>query len=231
MHTKSVAIALIVGGFSMPALAGIPLASSTFATDAEGWGGLTTTGSPDWSVVASVGPLPDMDGNPDFSGSIVLIDPDNHWTYFSAPATFLGDKSSAFGGTLSFDYSVFTPGTGYANEAEVVLKGAGMTLVYDATSSLLYTTPISWSHIEITLSGGGWRVGDIFSGAPASNAQLLAVLSDLDALWINAEHYTPEMEAIALDNVVLSAPVPEPRTWIMMGLGLALLGRLFKRQA
>ena len=232
MNTRCTVLALALCGLSMPSWAGVPLASSTFESDIDGWRGLTTTGSPSWSVVASAMPLPDMDGNPDFSGSIVLVDPDNAWTYFSAPQKFLGNQSAAFGGTLSFDISVFMAGTSFANEAEVVLKGAGLTLTYDATTELPGgVQPLVWTHFEIPLASGAWRVSDTFSGALATDAQLHAVLSDLGALWINGEYYTPVSEAIALDNVTLSTPVPEPETWALMLAGLGLLAAFGRRQA
>jgi len=196
-----------------------PLVSSTFDSDADGWTGLTTGGSSSWSVVsAGLAPAFSSDGVPD--GSIVLADPDGQWSYFSAPSKFLGDQSAAFSGSLQFDSRYVIPGTSYANEAEVVLKGAGLTLVYDITNSL----PASWTHFDVALESGTWRISDTFSGALATDAQLLAVLSNLDSLWINAEHFTPIDESIALDNVNLFAPIPEPGIYAMLLAGLGLLG-------
>ncbi len=202
-----------------------PLASSTFDSDADGWTGLTTDGSSSWSVVSSgLTPAFSSDGAPD--GSIVLADPDGQWSYFSAPSKFLGDQSAALSGSLQFDSRYVIPGTSYANEAEVVLKGAGLTLVYDITNSL----PVSWTHFDVALTSGAWRISDTFSGALATDAQMLAVLSNLDSLWINAEHFTPIQESIALDNVNLSAPIPEPETYAMLLAGLGLLGFTARRR-
>lgn len=198
---------------------GAVLVQSTFDTDAEGWTALGSSGSPAWTVNTII-PVQHLasGGNPD--GHIVVQDPDGEWSYFAAPLAFLGDKSAAFGGQLSFDSRlVSASGGSLANEAEVVLHGAGLTLVYEVTASL----PASWTTFDIPLVAGGWRVSSTFSGALATDAQLMNVLGDLDALWINAEYITPVVETVALDNVRLLAPVPEPRIALMMAAGLGLL--------
>ncbi|MBS0300252.1 MAG: PEP-CTERM sorting domain-containing protein [Proteobacteria bacterium] len=206
-------------------LAASSLVSSTFDSDADGWAGLTTDGSATWSVITSgLIPAHSADGVP--AGSITLADPDSQWTYFSAPGKFLGDQSAAFGGSLQFDSRYVVAGTSYSNEAEVILKGAGLTLVYEITDSL----PATWTHFDAALSAGAWRIADTFSGAFATDAQLLAVLSNLNALWINAEHFTPVMEVIALDNVNLLAPVPEPESYTLLLAGLGVLGLVARRR-
>lgn len=205
---------------------GALLVQSTFETDSEGWTALGSTGSPSWAVNTVI-PVQHQagDGNP--GGHIVVQDPDGEWSYFAAPLAFLGDKSAAFGGRLSFDSRlVSAPGGSLANEAEVVLHGAGLTLVYEVTASL----PSSWTTFDIPLLAGGWRVSSTFSGALASDAQLMSVLGDLDALWINAEYITPVVETVALDNVQLMAPVPEPRMALMMAAGLGLLAWAARRR-
>lgn len=211
---------------SYSATAASSLVSSTFDSDADGWTGLTTDGSPFWTSITS-GLTPtysSSDGMP--AGSITLADPDWQWTYFSAPGKFLGNQSAAFGGSLQFDSRYVMAGTSYSNEAEVVLKGAGLTLVYEITNSL----PATWTHLDAALVAGAWRVADTFSGTFATDAQLLAVLSNLNALWINAEHFTPVMEVIALDNVNLLAPVPEPESYAMLLAGLSVLGLIARRR-
>ncbi|MBS0497482.1 MAG: PEP-CTERM sorting domain-containing protein [Proteobacteria bacterium] len=225
MMRTSLFIVCCLAILSDSATAANSLASSTFDSDADGWTGLTTDGSPSWSVIASgLAPTHSADGVP--AGSITLTDPDSQWTYFSAPGKFLGDQSAAFGGNLQFDSRYVVAGTSYANEAEIVLKGAGLTLVYEITNSL----PATWTHFDAALVAGGWRVTDTFSGAFATDAQLLAVLSNLNALWINAEHFTPVMEVIALDNVNLLAAVPEPENYAMLLAGLGMFGLITRRR-
>jgi len=197
------------------------LAESTFDAGTDGWSALGTSGSTgSWAMTS--GPF----SVSYIGGAISMTDPDNEWTYFSAPSKFLGDMSAAFGGQLQFESRVLSaPGGSYANEAEVMLRGGGMTLVYDATSTLT-SLPTSF---DISLTSGNWRVNDTFSGAAATDADLQTVLGDLTALWINAEYFTPVVETIALDNVRLITAVPEPQTYGMMLAGLALVGWAARR--
>lgn len=205
---------------SLPAAAeGNVLAQSNFDGDSEGWTALGSGGSPSWAIHSGVSvQYQSGGGNP--GGHITVQDPDNEWSYFSAPLAFLGNQSAAYGGRLSFDSRlVSAPGGTPANEAEVVLRGAGLTLVHEATASLSAT----WTSFDIPLMPGSWRVDDTFSGALATDAQLQSVLGALSALWINAEYITPVVETVALDNVRLLAPVPEPRQAVLMSAGLCLL--------
>ncbi len=224
MHPKIIATALFSAVLSASAHAGPILVSSTFDSDTDGWTAIVTNASSTWAVQGVASAIFDSDGSP--GGSLRVTDPDSWWSYFVAPSRFLGNKSAAFGGTLSFDSRYVTPADRYDNEADVVLKGAGLTLVRDVTSSL----PGSWTHYEVALSGGAWRVNSTFSGAVATDAQILAVLTNLDAMWINGEHFSPVKEVIALDNVVLAAPVPEPETYAMMLAGLGMLGAIARRR-
>jgi hypothetical protein len=135
MIRASMLVACFLAILSNSASAAGSLVSSTFDTDADDWTGLTTDGSSAWSVITSgLAPMHNPDGAP--ANSISLADPDSQWTYFSAPSKFLGDQSAAFGGSLQFDSRYVVAGTSYANEAEIVLKGAGLTLVYESTNSL-----------------------------------------------------------------------------------------------
>ncbi len=203
---------------------------STFDTDADGWTGVTTaTGSPSWPITLTglAVDYSSTDGSP--AGSIRIDDPDSSWTYFRAPGKFLGDMSLYSGGTLSFDQrAVSTAGvTADANEAEVVLRGAGLVLVHEAIPSL----STSWTSLSVSLTAGHWRVSDTFSGALATQSQINAVLGNLTDLWINAEYYTPVVETIGLDNVMLT-PVPEPSQAALLLAGAGLLGwRLSRRRS
>lgn len=202
---------------------------STFGTGADGWTGVTSSsGSPSWPISLAGIPVDynSTDGNP--GGSIRITDPNNDWTYFRAPSKFLGNLSMFLGGTLSFDQRLVTTAdvANEANEAEVVLMGGGLVLLHEARSSL----PTAWTSLSVSLTAGNWRVSDTFNGALATQAQVNTVLGNLQELWINAEYYTPVVETIGLDNVMLT-PVPEPSQAALLLAGAGLLGwRLSRRR-
>lgn len=216
----AVAAALIACAAPASALLVVPgPITSTFDTDADGWTGITSPiGSPTWPIGLTGLALTftSADGNP--AGSVRIGDPNEDWTYFRAPAKFLGDLTAYAAGTLSFDSRTVVGGT-QANEAEVVLMGGGLVLTHEARSDL----PGTWASISVPLVASAWRVSDTFNGTVATPQQFAAVLGNLQELWINAEYFTPVVETIALDNVTL-APVPEPSQVALVLAGLGLVG-------
>jgi hypothetical protein len=192
------------------ALAGMPLAqaaTSRFDTGTEGW---TAAGD-------SAGPLTWLStgGNP--GGHAAIADSVvGGVTYFVAPAAFRGNQSGALGTSLRFDLKQVYPGAANQFDAvDVVLAGAGLTLVYDLAAN---PPNGSWASYAVPLSPGGWRLNTL-GGAAASGAQLGAVLGSVTDLRIRAEYQTGA-DTGYLDNVSL---VPEPASAALMLGGLAAL--------
>lgn len=195
------------------------------------------TGTEGWSVVDLVNPLTNplqvaqtltptfhtSGGNP--GGFISMTDPGPNYFWFSAPTTFLGNQSSAFGDALHYDLAVININAlmdGQFSPA-VALLGANLTLFYS-------TPPPTdvFSTFTIPLTPTGWRVGDALSGPQPTNAEMQLVLGNLDALYISGDWLTG-IEDAQLDNVILSgntsAAVPEPSTWLLFMTGfVGLLG-------
>ena len=118
---------------------------------------------------------------------------------FMAPAKFLGDKSSYYGGTFSWDYKS-TGGSGPADPVyDLVLVGAGLVLLLDAGLS-----PPSdvWVHRSATFTEStGWRVSSL-SGRLPTRAEFQAVLANLQGLFIESD-LAGGGDTGFLDNVVL----------------------------
>jgi Laminin B (Domain IV) len=190
--TAASALGLIVAG---TAWAITP--SSTFNSDAEGWTGL------DVRQFGAPGPPrtlghSDPGGNPDGfvwfdhkeSGS--AQDP----TFFVAPASFSGDASSNYGGTISFDLRTNHPAGPIP--PQILLAGSGETL-YRTFDSL---QPQAWTTMSASLAvGGGWLDQ---SGQPATVADLAAVLSNLELVGILADVSDAPSEYTDLDNVFMT---------------------------
>lgn len=177
--------------------------SSTFDATTEGW--LSTmlayphpgeppvilgTFSPNWTSAG---------GNP--GGNISLADPDGsnatgNSQYWHAPSYFLGNRQAWYGGLLTFDLQNSGSGFGLFSQEDVILTSGGITLVRDLLSA---PSQVNWSHFSVGMTQAGWRKGS-YSGNVASQGDMIAVLSSLDAIYIRGEYqYGPDVAR--LDSV------------------------------
>jgi hypothetical protein len=197
-------------------------AFSTFDNDPEGWSvvDLPTPTIPSPPTVLGTYSVNYMNSGGNPGGYISMTDPSGNWFMFSAPNAFLGDQSSAFGGTLFFDMKT-TP-TPLPNEfPAVVLVGLEDTLFYTALA------PVSdWGTYEVLLSPNGWRLNDQQSGLEPSALGMQTILSDLQALYISGD-WIDGVETTGLDNVRLT-PIP-PAVWLF-GSGLLGLAGIARRK-
>lgn len=161
------------------------------------------------------------------------------WNSYEAPASFLGNQSAAYGGTLSLDERVRS-----ADPAAVY----PMVVLSDGTVLLQFRTSApaagsGWTSFSIPLlASAGWEVADGSgnAGPAATEAQLQGVLSNLLFLKLDADWHTetfsdPLTDQVDLDNVILDSPldaqtVPEPSSLLLLGGGLALAHRLRRRR-
>jgi hypothetical protein len=197
------------------------IASSTFDSGAEGWSvvDLPTPNISNPPPVLGTYPVTffSSGGNP--GGYISMTDPSGNWFMFSAPNTYLGDQSSAFGGTLSYDIRVtpVTPGEFTA----VVLVGLEHTLFFDTPSP-----SNEWSTYNILLGTAGWKLDDQYTGPEPTSLEMEGVLSDLQALYISGD-WLDGVETADLDNVSI---VPIPGTVLLLSSGLASIAAFRRRR-
>jgi len=143
-------------------------------------------------------------GNP--GGHVSLNDPSANVMYWRAPAAYLGNQSDKYMGTLSYSLR-YVDGSSVFDQEDVVLVGAGLTLVFDINS-----IPSSqWTPYVITLHQTGWRVGSL-TGANATAAQMQAVLGSLTALYIRGEFKNNLDDTTYLDSVRLTPGTTNPPT-------------------
>lgn len=176
------------------------LAQSTFDADLEGWSIRTNNSNTGCDLTALVTRTPTWEssgGNP--GGFIQAVDPaESRTAFWHAPAGFLGDQSSAYGGTLSYDLKQSATSSQY-NEIDLVLEGGGIRLVFDTA----YNPRTTWTHYDVPLETSvGWRVTTC-DGPFATEAQIRQALGDV-TMWLIRAEYRGGPDTDGLDNVVLA---------------------------
>ena len=173
-----------------------PLAFSTFDTDTESWSLANNATGATWYGTG---------GNP--GGVIQGVDASSGMTwFFNAPNKFLGDKTLAYNGILSFDLKQSSTSNQY-NDSDVILVGNGLTLVYDMPNNPLTT----WTSYEVVLNEtAGWKIGST-TGLVPTRDQFLGALSRLTNLYIRGE-FVSGSDWCLLDNVILNSGRSAP--WV-----------------
>jgi hypothetical protein len=201
--TSLVLLALVGWTISQPTLTPVThaqptvVAISTFDTDAEGW---TTDAD------ARCRPTPcyaATEGNP--GGHIYSDDTlQGIKFYYNAPAKFLGDVSAAYGEHLTFSMRQDARDVKETDDVDVILVGAGLTLVYDTPRN----PPSIWFTYDVPLvESAGWRKGNL-TGPPPSAAEMQAVLGSLTRLGLRGDFIFGQATSY-LDTVVLGgAEIP-----------------------
>lgn len=207
---------------------------STFDSGPEGWVQLAIDGdtrqilheySVSWSSVG---------GQP--NGHIWAEDPDlpmpNGWS-FGAPPAYLGNKSYAVGGTVSFDLS--TSGTGSVfDEFLFWLRGDTMALFYWRPTE---PPTSSFTHYEIVLGPGsdwiarqvdvdGAMIGSEFSPTLADFVTTMSNLVSVEVCgdWLYGN------ELSRLDNFSFPSAVPAPGALLLASMGVGIAGWLRRRR-
>ncbi len=209
---------VLLGTLSMSAAhAGV---FSDFTTGPEGWVAASLPDNGPYRVPDFLSPVDHtLLGGP--SGPYIAVgDPDNVTFWFDAPAKFLGDQSSAYGQSISFDIRhVPDDGTPWV-DADIALMSAGLVLVADLGPNPI---PGLWTSYSIGLTeSSGWRINSLDGPAPTQN-QFQAVLDSLLVFRIRGE-FTAGPETTSLDNVQFGS-VPEPAESVAAGaLAIAAFG-------
>ncbi len=142
--------------------------------------------------------------------------------HFQASAKFLGNLSSYYNGTLSYDMLQSVTDTDPAWYYRELLQGGGLLILH--TVGLAPDTT-NWRHFAVPLNASaGWIIVptiEDYSGPAVTDAQFQSVLANLTALYITGDLISGS-DVTRLDKVVLQS-VPEPGTRVMSGLVLGLL--------
>lgn len=180
---------------------GKPEIKSVFDKDVEGWTVVTYPektysakaqkfGAPHWVPLGG-----------DFGGCIQIDDVQSGSdTFFSAPPKFRGDDSAFYGGTLTYQLND-TAGNDYMDDDAVVLKGGGLTLVFESKTKPT-DKKMQFTKFTIPLSEKGWTK-DKYHGTPVNAAEMRKALAKVMELSIRSEYHTGQDDS-HLDNVVMA---------------------------
>lgn len=174
---------------------------ATFDSSAEGWVASTYPVQGPYAAPVATPALTHQStgGNPE--GYIEIEDPDNNVVFWRAPASFLGDRSGAYGQNLSFDLYNSGP-VDYTDDFDVVVSGGGLIVMIQVDPPVAG----SWRAYSVGLretfvARSPWHKED---GTTPSRSEFEAVLGDLDVVLIRGEHSdTVAGELMGLDNVEL----------------------------
>lgn len=168
---------------------------STFDSDSESWTLDTSTTELTW---ASSG------GNPD--GYLRFADAVQGAAFVIAPTSYHGDWGTLYeGGSLSFDHKVFQIGNGPAfNTSRIEISGSGGSAFYLGSvfaDEDWVTRSVSISELDWNVASGTW-------------ADLLNDVTDLRIQIEGVSNNSPT-DINGIDNVRLTAAVPEPSSFAM----------------
>ncbi len=167
---------------------------STFDSDNENWG---ASGDP----LSTIAVWQASGGIP--GGHIRVTDAATGGTwYFEAPPKFRGNKCDAYDRYLRWDQytSDTTNAQPFGGRPDVMIEGAGLTLVFDNAQN----PQLTWTHYDILLrEDAGWRLNDITGPVP-TQAEFRAALAGITALRIRGE-YRSQADIGGLDNVILES--------------------------
>ncbi len=171
------------------------VATSTFDADAEGW--TVSVGGSSFIHHATGGA----------SGGYIQAEDSlkDDFFYFIAPEAFHGDRSRAYRSHLAFDLLIRYIGK---PENKSMSKRTDAVVITGGGKSIAAGVPVlpklnEWTHYNIPLCGlGHWRRVDRPGSPPASEQDILDVLSDINDLRIRGE-FMGGKDTAGLDNVVL----------------------------
>lgn len=169
-----------------------PSIYSSFAVDNEGWNKVSIDNQTSLNIESEGALTLAFGGVP---GQHVLgSDFGSGAWYFNAPTAYLGNQSDKYGGTFNYELRQDTGTGATASAAELIFKGAGISIAQQAANPFDAFTGYQFSVEE----GAGWTI--VGSGLDASASAIRTVLADLQAVYILGE-YVNGFDIAALDSV------------------------------
>jgi gliding motility-associated-like protein len=194
---------------SLFSICGFGQVISDFASNVDGW---TADGLAPGINYSATGGNPNGYVSAQTPGSIIL-GATTVWIpyYFNAPVKFEGNKSSYYGGNLRFDASQTTSGSPagpFAFATAALTSNTGVSIYFYPTTLFQPPSFGTWATFSIPLSAvsGEWKTADATTATAATQAQVLAVISDIASLQIQGLYRNANM-VTRIDNVTMYPPI------------------------
>lgn len=171
--------------------------SSTFDANIDGWAvvDMLDSGGPYDPPIGYYTPSwVSAGGNP--GGYLSESDPSSYAFAFSAPSKFLGDKSSYYGGMLSFSFRCTQ--SNWTKDNVVIFIGGNKLIV-----SEIAIPSMNWSNRTIKLVESNFRYNNK-NGAVVTGNDFRSVLSSLTAIRISGEYGNTPYETTEIDSVSMT---------------------------
>lgn len=186
------AAAVVFGAQAAAAWAAPPIVSN-FDRGAEGWIVRDLSCSNYNSVLGTYSVTWFATGG-DPGGHIGRFDPSSNCYFFEAPASYIGNQSARIGGALRFSLRT--------NENDWP-PGRVVVFIGDNNKILVHTFAQpnnTWQRFVVPLAASSFRMNTA-AGPAVSEAQFAAVMTNLQAIRISAEHGAVVEETTWIDSV------------------------------
>ncbi len=189
---------LLFNGYLLFAVSAQAQITSTFDVDADGWtfpSTIThnTTGGNSGGYISST-----------YSSSAT-----SSTQYWLAPSKFLGNLVvRSLGEELTFSLQQSHAGTANLSSGDIRVERAGTAIVFEFTEKPAVAP--EWTTYTIRLDEtAGWKMNST-SGALATRAQIVSVLTNITAIQIRASYITNAAYTAAIDDVSIGQKVLMP---------------------
>jgi len=210
---------------AVPAFAAKIQINDSFATDLGGWTAINNS-KLEWKAT----------GGPDNGSYAQWTDLGEGRGTIVAPKTFLGDMFDVYnGGSISFDYKIFTPGTNIDRYNPIVIT------LWSGTKNYSYTVATAaqmqamvgqgWVTLEIPMTASAWGLSKSVWGDLLGNLTGMHIAVECA---VNSTTKSSQWDVVGIGGVRMVSTQEEPRTEIPEPATLTLLGlgalALFRRR-
>lgn len=188
------------------------------AFGAQAWTHDFDDGAQGWTTVAGGAPTWRASGG-NGAGFLEVADITDEDFLLVAPAAVLGNWSAMLGGKLFFEArNINGEAPDWAPFGEVTLSNGLTSVVLDIAAANQPAVNAGWTRYAVDLTPALWGAG------------LASVLGNVTSFTIKGEYHAGVSEIVGVDNIGVTAAVPEPGTWALMLGGIAGIAALKRRQ-